>query len=204
MNPTNESELEKKVDRWLDAALGHYSHTDEAEPRMGLEARVLATLEADRREREQRGPLWLWRVAFAAGLAALLIFAIIRAPWRSKEKPAATPAIATGANGVTKGTQQGPEPPVVATVTSNRAPGAGSRRAQPLHAPAQIAEAPAPRLAQFPAPQPLSEQERLLVALMNNTPPEQLAQDAAVQDRVRHTIEEAQISGGSMLEPRGK
>jgi len=199
MDPTNRNEIEKKLDRWLDAALGHYSH--EAEPRMGLEARVLATLEADRREREQNRYRWPWRLVLSAGVAALLIVVIVRAPWPSARRTPSTPSVGT-ASGATTGTERNPHPPVAAEMTSHPNPGVSVRRTR-THFPV-VSEAPAPRLAQFPAPRPLSEQERLLVALMNNTSPEQLAEDAAVQERVRRTIEEAQISGGGMLEPRGK
>jgi hypothetical protein len=201
MDPMNENEIEKKVDRWLDAALAHYSQADEAEPRLGLEARVLATLQADRREREQNRYPWPWRLMLAAGLAIVLVVVVARAPWRSVPGTLSTPSVKT-AGGATTGRQLRPQPPVAAEMTSHPNPGVSVRRTRAHFL--VVSDTPAPRLAQFPAPRPLSEQERLLVALMNNTPPEQLAEDAAVQERVRHTIEEAQVSGGGMLEPRGK
>jgi hypothetical protein len=203
MDQTNHSETEKKVDRWLDAALAHYNRADEAEPRMGLEARVLATLDADRRECEASRYRWPWRWTLAAGLAAVLIVVIARRPWSSTQQPTVKPSIGTvAAMTTTSSAHPGPKPPVLAVITSNPSQG-GARRSKP-HFEGVVSEAPAPRLAQFPAPRPLSEQERLLVAMANNTPPEQLEQDAALQQRLRREVEEARMSGGGTLEPRGK
>jgi hypothetical protein len=201
MDQTNRNETEKKLDRWLDAALARYSHSDEAEPRMGLETRVLATLEADRREREQNRYRWPWSLVLAAGLAAVLIIVIARAPWHSVPGTLSIPSRET-ARGATTGTQARPHPPVVAEVTSNPNRGASARRTRARFL--VVSDTTGPRLAQFPAPRPLSEAERLLVAMANNTPPEQLEQDAALQQRLRREIEEARMSGGATLEPRGK
>jgi hypothetical protein len=196
MNLSDENTNREKIDRWLDAALPHFS---EADPRVGLEARVLATLASDRREREQNRYRWPWRLALAAALAAVVIVVIARAPWRSGQPPVVTERPTTP--GAPAGTES--PPPVVTGVTSNPALGTNGRRNNP-HLRAVVGGAPAPRLAQFPAPRPLSEQERLLVALVDNSSSEQLAQDAALQQRLRKQVEEAQISDGGMLEPRGK
>ena len=198
MDQADENTRRQKIDRWLDAALQHYS---EDGPRAGLEARVLATLEADRREREQNRYQWPWRLVLAAGLAAVLIMVIIRGPWRSTERPTSTPPAVT-ATIAPAGTQPKSQPPVATLAKTNSVPGAKTRRSpQPL---VVVRETSGPRLAQFPAPRPPSEQERLLVALVDNSSPEQLARDADVQQRVRREVEEAEVSGGGMLEPRGK
>jgi hypothetical protein len=40
--------------------------------------------------------------------------------------------------------------------------------------------------------------------MANNTPGEQLEEDAALQQRLRREVEAARMSGGGTLEPRGK
>jgi hypothetical protein len=201
MNPTNQNETEKKLDRWLDAALARYSHSDEAEPRMGLETRVLATLEADRREREQNRYRWPWRFVLAAGLAIVLVAVVARAPWRRPvSAPPGDTARTEGAGLQVKPQTQTP----LFAATGLTLPASTRSRQRTNQVSQEVAEAPPPRLAQFPAPRPLSEAERLLVAMANNTPTEQLEQDAALQQRLRREIEEARLSGGGTLEPRGK
>lgn len=110
----------------------------DVEPRAGLEQRVLARL-----ERGERSRGWFtWALAIPA-LAALII-----AVWwaRPTEVPAPPPVIAARIPFVKR------ETPVVPTVTRHRRrPAAGEL----------------PKLAVFPSPSPLSEQERLLLAYVN-------------------------------------
>ncbi len=201
MNLTNENEgQEKKLERWLDAALSHYI---DDEPRRGLEGRVLATLEAERRQREQhRRP---WRLVVAAGVAMVLAAAVIvLVPWRSTQPPVDKTS-ASNATVEESGAQvrSQAQPPLVAAMTPNPPSGqhAGPRIS---HTSIKAGVVTPPRLPQFPSPEPLSAQERLLVAFVNSTPPEQLAEDAALQQRLRSEVVEAREPGGGAPAPRGK
>ena len=156
---------EENFERELDAALAKYAA---AEPRDGLEQRVLANLRAQNAQASRYG----WRRWAAGGfavasLAVLLIWAGERnsAPvnigsrttqdgvaWTIARVPAAT-ATPSGHNGLTHRTRQ-------SDLTERNARESGDSL---------------PKLAQFPAPEPLSEQEKLLVRYVEQSP-----QDAAL------------------------
>src|SRR5690349_24613202 len=68
-----------KLDQWLDQALNDYGH---AEPRLGLEIRILASL-ATEKTRVTRRTLWPW--AFTSVAVALTLVVAIWA-WMSAQK----------------------------------------------------------------------------------------------------------------------
>ncbi len=156
---------EKDFERELDAALARYGVV---EPRNGLEQRVLANLRAQ----NARATRFEWRrwaaTGFAvASLAVLLIWAGERnwapvnitsrttqdgVPWTIARVPLAT-ATPSGHNGITGRARQ-------SDLTERNARESGDSL---------------PKLAQFPAPEPLSEQEKLLVRYVEQSP-----QDAAL------------------------
>ena len=68
-----DKEREQKLDQWLNQALSDYNS---AEPRFGLEQRVLNRLQAEARPR--RWNFWRWMPAFAAIAAAVIIAVAIR------------------------------------------------------------------------------------------------------------------------------
>jgi hypothetical protein len=153
-----------KLDRALDAALVGYTAVD---PRPGIEERILANLYAAHERATQHS--W-WRWPAAAALAAVIVLAASLA-WRTG-KP------------VQKITTQSSPAPVQADkhvgtqVADNSEPNSPrphdastGRRLQP-HAvsyPATVV-APALKLDQFPSPQPLSEQEKILARYVANYP----------------------------------
>lgn len=141
--------------RELDAALAKYAA---AEPRAGIEDRVLANLRAER-ERVPDRAWWRWSVAGA--LAAVVVVALALF-WRSG-KPS-HPVVAIHSSDTTPGTK---EP---ATQVASNGEGNGSRRSETnqVRTIAAHRQRPAtssagrPKLSQFPSPEPLSEQERIL------------------------------------------
>src|SRR6266849_4859378 len=74
MNP---EETKKAADQWLNEALDGYSAT---EPRVGLDTRILANLQARAAQRRRR-----WMYAFA-GAAAVMLFAVVMANVRGTQR----------------------------------------------------------------------------------------------------------------------
>lgn len=149
---------EKFVDKLLDAGLARYS----AEPRPGLESRLLAGLS---RPAGPRPWLWLdWRWAGALATAAVALVIVIFF-FRQPQAPEVPPQTATSSSVPVAPATAAPSPeavrPPVAKMTT--------RRATPR---VEQARAEAPRLATFPAPAPLSEQERLLLFFTRQVPQE--------------------------------
>jgi hypothetical protein len=138
-------ETHDELDRVLDAALAKYAAV---EPRTGLEARVLANLRTERAKSVDRA--W-WRWALAGALAAVVVVAVALA-WRS-DRPSHT-VVANHSPVTTQApTRSGTQ------AASNR----GAIRRATVHRPQpKVVMAVNPKLSQFPSPQPLSEQERLL------------------------------------------
>jgi hypothetical protein len=138
------------LDRELDAVLARYAAV---EPRAGLEARVLANLQAEHELSSAHAP-WGWPqvTTLAAAvmiLAAVLIWISGRRTWAVHHESAATPHAQVAWNGANR-----PERPPTPAVTSK----ASSHSAHHAHRLARTV----PKLEQFPSPQPLSEQEQLL------------------------------------------
>jgi hypothetical protein len=132
---------------WLDAAMKQYG---EAEPRPGLENRVLATLHAEQARLSSRP--WRWRPA----AAAVTIVVLTVAGFLLRRRPAGVTISNQAA--VAIGTRE-PEPPVASAVRPHTEPkhSARSRLGSHIAHPSSV-----PRLEQFPAPAPLSEQEEML------------------------------------------
>jgi hypothetical protein len=146
-------EKQDEIDRLLDAALAKYA----AEPRAGLEERVLANLLAERARVPVRA-WWRWSVA---GAVLAVVFVAVALAWRSGKS--SHPNLA---NHPPKAIQGVLEPATQAA--SNRDGAAVPPRSSParrLTAPRlhqSVAIAAPPKLYQFPSPRPLSEQERIL------------------------------------------
>lgn len=148
------------VDELLDASLRRYS---QVEPRRGLEERLLANVP----EQAQRfaWPSWVWIPA--AATAAILLAALAFYATRQAAPPPSAPSVA----------QQVPSAPVAPTMSAKATPPAPypnvSRvRVERMASPGRLGAGP--RLASFPARAPISEQERLLLQFMQQTPKEQL------------------------------
>jgi hypothetical protein len=147
--PQNGSDFEEKFEQ----ALAAYADPGDAGHSHMLTTRVLAAVEDRRRKRRW----WLGFGIAAPALACLLLMAIavLRQPEHAL-RPAVTAMVPTSAPAM--------QAPVVARPRMER-----------VHGPAARSQRRAlPKLDQFPAPAPLTEQERLLVNLAAHTSPETL------------------------------
>jgi hypothetical protein len=136
-----------ELDRLLDAALPQYAAV---QPREGLENRILGRLRSSEPERT-RHARWRWFTAAAAVGALAVIITIASRPHARPQPsvaqhPSITPAL----------------PDVAATSQPKKAVQRPKRRLL-AEADTQVAKAQ-PKLDQFPSPQPLSEQEKLLAS----------------------------------------
>jgi hypothetical protein len=144
------------LDRSLDAALAKYAS---AEPRAGLEERILANLRAADAAAKHRS-WWTW--GFAALAAVILVAGMIA--WRSARP--VHPPIATHPST----TQQAPARPEWANRERTAPQKKLAARRVTRHHPRQETVAANPKLEVFPSPLPLSEQERLLEIYVSNNP----------------------------------
>ena len=131
------------VDELLDASLRRYAS---AEPRPGLEDRVLAGVRS-RQQSERRRTVWAWAIGTAAA-AAMVTLLVIYWP---RQQPAPLPVIAKAPANLSA--------PKVAAVAPLVQPPM-QHRSQRHATPRWVDTRPQ----QFPTPRPLSEQEKLLVA----------------------------------------
>lgn len=165
-----DQEKDKQIDEMLDSLLASYSS---AEPRPGLETRILANLrdaEGKQAARGWWGFKWLWA---GAVLAAVIVAGVLIRGKRHVAPPPHT---------VVQSVQPAVQLPVVQqrAVQSSVPAAAGSERA--IHRRKTLAPvrqqnatlALSQRPAVFPTPTPLSEQERLLLQYYSGTPREEV------------------------------
>jgi hypothetical protein len=188
------------LDRELDAALAKYAAV---EPRPGLEERVLANLSAERKQASAHSWLrWgvvaavaaVWRWGVVAAVAAVLLVTSTLL-WRSGESREHLRLQALSSNqdnaaGATRVTTNGEidQTPLLHPTLSRKQAARIRRR------PATVVTASGPRLDQFPSPEPLSKQERILqryvakypehAALIAQARAEALRQDLAEEMKI--------------------
>lgn len=186
-------ERNRLAEQWLETALKPHN----ASPRTGLEARILAAIEAERDV--PRSPLPVPRFAFrvsrlvwpvAAGLALVLGLGLSMRWHNAKPadmaaNPASQPLQGTSGIASAETVAQWPEHSVSGAARPSVAEAAAhesvaSARLKPSPAEravqqrAMLMQRESPRLEQFPAPRPLSEQERLLLAYLRATPQKEI------------------------------
>lgn len=152
-----------ELDRMLDAALAKYAT---AEPRPGLEERVLANWRAERARVPDRA--W-WRCSVIAAVMAVFL-ATLALTWRSDKHPhlvvANRPALTT----------QPPKERAMQTVSNAQSNGVrpvrpnATRKVAAPPSPPTVAIARPPKRDRFPSPQPLSEQEKILQSYVAENP----------------------------------
>jgi hypothetical protein len=171
----HEKDKQIQIDEMLDSLLAGYSS---AEPRPGLETRILANLilaaprDAEGREASRGwwGFRWLWA---GVALAAIIVGAVLI---RGKRH------VATPQRTVVHTLQPAVQQPIVQQpkIQSSVPTTAGARPA--IHRHRTLAPVPqqnatlawSQRPAVFPTPTPLSEQERLLLSYYSRTPREEV------------------------------
>jgi hypothetical protein len=155
-----------EMESQLNEALTRYSMS---EPRSGLEQRVLAKLQTVACD-ESHAVSWWWTLA-AAMACLLVVIGALQIAWRNNrgvaEQQVSTHAGVVPGNAIEAGvTQPGaisqPQP------LSHRAQ--VITRINPSKSPGLSIGEEAPKLAQFPAPEPLSPREALLVRYVGSDP----------------------------------
>ena len=162
------------LDRWLDSAFRQYGN---AEPRPGLEQRVLANVN---RQQEQIAPRWWWALAASGAVAAILLLWLAIAPQHPKHQSNVA--------------QNLPQPAL--RELPPRRPSAGEikrvpKPVKPIAVTARTQVAAAPHLSQFPSPRPLSAQEFEIANYVKQFPSEALLL-AQEHEQFEKQIEEAQ------------
>src|SRR2546423_502696 len=135
-----------ELDRLLDGALKQYAAV---QPREGLEGRILARMRSESAERASHA-WWRWlRAAAAVGALAVVIAMTLRPHARPQPMVAQHRSVAL---------------PAAKLAASSQQRKAVQRPTRRVHAVADIQVPKVPKLDQFPSPQPLSEQEKLLAS----------------------------------------
>jgi hypothetical protein len=153
-----------ELDRMLNTALAKYAA---AEPRPGLEDRVLAHLRAE--PTRMPAHAW-WRWSVAAALAVVIV--AVALAWRFGRS--SLPVVAHHSTAQMQGTQE----PSKQIVSNGKRGGIRSVEPGParnktgLHSHPPVEIAISPKLDQFPSPQPLSEQEIALARYAHQFPQE--------------------------------
>jgi hypothetical protein len=156
-----------RLDRELDAALAKYAA---AEPRAGLEQRVLATVRAER-ERRTAAVWWRWPAMTALAASLIVVAATLASRlWTPEQKTANqhAPQMQAQAHDGTKVASPVGSSEMHVHKTGSRRGGLGPRAVSKTLA----VVASVPKLDRFPSPQPLSEQERILMSYIAEFPSE--------------------------------
>ena len=151
---------ENDLGTMLDAALAKYAAI---EPWVGLEERILACLRAERSRVVDRA-WWQWAVA-ATTVAVVVAFALA---WRLERQPQLThhPVVTTQSPPAPQmSNHSGAEP-----LSHRRNPSAHGTNAPKSSLQIVMTANPSPKLDQFPSPEPLSEQEKILASYVAEYP----------------------------------
>jgi hypothetical protein len=179
------------LDRALNAGLAKYAA---AEPRTGLEERILANLQAERGQSDDRA--WWWG---AAALATVLLVIVglawttmRRAPLIARRPAEVAPHVQLPAPQIAS--IRPPAPNLMATSVAHR-----SKPAARVN----------PKLDQFPSPQPLSEQEKILASYVDAYPEHAILlararTEALRRDQIEEMRSYSQSDGASDLDDRSE
>ncbi|SRR6266567_6296091 len=157
----NQDRLDQdRLDQWLDAAL---QESGNAEPRMGLDGRILANLAAEKAGMTAwRRRWWAFGVVAAMAVVVVVLWSGSGSSYRKSARKLAnnTPSAA-------QKTSRGNAPPEI-----ERSVEATVQPRTRQHPAKTVEAAKAQRLSQFPSPRPLSEQEQLLARYVRESPGE--------------------------------
>jgi hypothetical protein len=159
-----EKDERMKIDDMLDSLLASYSS---AEPRPGLETRILASLR-ETPEKETAQGWWNFKWLWAGMVTAAIIVAAVLIGGRHRVAPP-THVIVKTSPAIPQPDIQ-PRAPAVRNETVRIRPRKSLAPTRPQNAALALNERPAV----FPTPTPLSEQEKLLLSYLAGTPREQV------------------------------
>lgn len=150
----------RAIDDQIDAALAKYAAI---EPRAGLEDRIFANLRAQ--ERPSAGIVW-WRWAGAVVAAAVMVITLLVWKWEmpGRERIVRQPSTSHEERQPQVSIKAAPKESQRQTVRM------AARHVRKGGSHPQVVVAAEPKLVQFPSPQPLSEQERILVSYVAANP----------------------------------
>jgi hypothetical protein len=157
-----EKDKQMQIDDMLDSLLTNYSV---AEPRPGLETRILANLR-EAEEKEAAHGWWSFKWLWAGVVTAAIIIGAVLINGRHRVEPPT--------NVVVKNSQPAPRPEIQSRAPIARQETAKIHRRKPSTPtlPQNATLALSERPANFPTPAPLSEQDRMMFAYLENTPRE--------------------------------
>jgi hypothetical protein len=159
-----EKDKQMQIDDMLDSLLANYSS---AEPRPGLETRILANLREAAEKDSARG-WWNLRWLWAGVVAAAIIVAALLIGGRHRIEPPTHVVVETSQPVLQPEIQ--PHAPAVRNETVRIRPRKSLAPTRPQNAALALNERPAV----FPTPTPLSEQEKLLLSYVAGTPREEV------------------------------
>ena len=156
-----------EMERLLDKMLAEYG---KAEPRLGLENRVLANLETEKaRIAGRRRWWWILGTVSASTVVAAIVWMDYRPPDQHGAFRPANEAQRAQSAPAAMAAEVPSEAGAGVSVPTRLIRSRKSRAIQP-HAVEQVATATTPKLEQFPTPAPLSEQERILARYVSQYP----------------------------------
>ena len=190
-----EQDNEKQLDQMLDSLLSRYS---DAQPRPGLETRILATVRAQAGEQKSSGwkRIWMWAGAAAAIVIVAAIMMMNHGARKAPDAPTIAntpqPSVIPPKNPPADHQRVAEEPPAQ---KHNLLP-----QPQPVMASAAREEV---RQEVFPTPEPPSEQEQLLLGYLAGTPQQEIiAQSKPDRPSLDETLEEQIVPETQPVAPR--
>jgi hypothetical protein len=159
-----DQEKEKRMDEMLDSLLANYSS---AEPRPGLETRILANLREAAEKSTPHG-WWNFKWLWAGVVTAAIIVAALLISGRHRVEPPSHVIVKTSPAAHQPEIQ--PHAPAVRNEAVRISPRKPLAPTRPQNAALALNERPAV----FPTPTPLSEQEKLLLSYLAGTPREEV------------------------------
>lgn len=159
-----EKDKQMQIDEMLDSMLANYSA---AEPRPGLESRILANLRETPEKQTAQG-WWNFKWLWAGMITAAIIVAAVLISGRRRIEPPTHVVLRT--------TQPAPQPEIQphAPIAPKETVRIYRRKPRATKQPQNAALALSQRPAVFPTPTPLSEQEKLLLSYLAGTPREEV------------------------------
>lgn len=154
-----ETNKERELQQWLDEALERYSAT---EPRVGLEGRVLAQLQAEKSRVQTKNPQWWWAIGAATAVAAIVVTLWVGLTSGRTHVPERSHVI------IVEHKDAGATANLTHPVVVVRQPRVNVRKQ--VSRPVRAENDRSPKLDQFPSPQPLSEQETMLARYVAEFP----------------------------------